>query len=278
MKKTNLITLLQELGVRPSRRLGQNFLIDPNLLQSIARSINAQADELIIEIGPGIGNLTDFIVPSKAELMAIEYDVRLADYLQKKYRDDSKVRVLQADAARMDYEELTNGRSYRCIGNLPYSVSSVILSKILQTRNRPQSMHLLLQKETAERIQAQPGSRTYGSLSVRTQILYDVKIVRHISANLFWPTPRVESVLVSFRLKEPVLDMGLYQQFTELVKLSFAYRRKRMISNLKETYNEDILLKIILNLGFNHDVRSDQLTANHYLTIIKRYRELNANV
>ena len=267
--------MLRELGVRPSRKLGQNFLTDVKLLQSIATLIDPQPDELIIEIGPGVGNLTDLLLPSKPRLIGIEYDTRLSEYLQQKYRNTSTVDLLQGDAARINYEQLTKGESYRCIGNLPYSSSSVIVSRILVTPNKPESMHLLLQKEMAERVRAQPGSKSYGSLSVRTQVLYDIKVIRTVPSNLFWPIPKIDSAWVRFDLKDNAPDASMYKELTTLVNIGFSHRRKKMISNLRATYDEDILLQIIQGFGFNQLVRPEQLTAVQYLALIRLYRKLN---
>ena len=279
MKKSLLVPLLYKLGIRPSRKLGQNFLTDPNLLQSIARSINPQPAELIVEIGAGIGNLTDLLIPYNPYLIAIEYDARLADHLRTKYKNFPTVHLVQADAARVDYEELAEGNIYRCIGNLPYSSSSVIIAKILQSSNKPRSMHLLLQKEMAQRLQAQTGSPSYGSLSVRIQVLYEVTIQKFIAPKLFWPAPKVDSALILLKLKEECPNAELYQHLTRLVGLSFSHRRKKMFSNLQTHYDPEALALILQKLNIKESVRPENLTPDQYVALSKQYKvmEMNSN-
>ena len=236
--------------------------------------INPKPDELLVEIGAGIGNLTDLLTSYGPRLIAIEYDARLASYLRNKYKNTPAVTLLQADAARVDYGDLIKGSPYRCVGNLPYSSSSVMIAKMLEPANKPESMILMLQKEMAHRLNAQPGSKSYGSLSVRIQLLYDIKFLKHIPPELFWPVPKVESILVSLSLKATPSESEFYNNVTRLVATGFSHRRKKLISNLKAHYSKTILAAIFQQLNIANSARPEELTPDQYVAITEGYQRL----
>jgi len=269
---------LRRLGIRPSRKLGQNFLTDPKFLQWLAQLINPQPAELLVEIGAGTGNLTDLLVSSAPQIIAIEYDARLASFLRTKYKNIPTITLLQADAARIDYDELTKGVPYRCVGNLPYSSSSVMIATILESANKPRSMYLMLQKEMAERLNARPACKSYGSLSVRIQSLYDIKLLRHIPPVLFWPVPKVESILVSLKLKATRPDTELYKDLSRFVRVSFSHRRKKVISNLRTVFDKPILTPIFQKLNICELARPEELTPEQYVAITRWYQQVNHEI
>ena len=260
-----MIQLLRNIGVRPSRKLGQNFLLDKNLLQYISETIRAKRDELIIEIGSGTGFLTDYLATAKSEIVSIEYDVRLFELLQDKYCNVPTITVIHGDAARIDYDTLTQKQKYRCVGNLPYSASSIILVRLMSLYNRPDSMFLLLQKEMAARITSQPGCKSYGALSIRAQTLYNLKNLRTIPPQVFWPVPEVESSFVQFRLKKDPLEKHLFDEFSKIVRLAFSNRRKKLISNLTKQFNSKLINGAFEKLEIIPNSRAEALTPEQYL-------------
>ena len=198
MNKKTLIAELEKLGMRPGRGLGQNFLLDGNLLDAIVRTAAPAAGEDILEVGPGFGALTERLLASGAKVTAIEYDRRLAGYLRDRFRDAENLRLVEADACKTDYRELFRGKPFRAIANLPYAISSVFIARMLELDEPPERMFFMLQREMGERLAAAPGSRDYGSLTVRAGFEYRVRIERIVPPEVFYPPPEVESALVEF--------------------------------------------------------------------------------
>ncbi len=266
MKKNDLIQLLKSLGVRPNKKLGQNFLFDQNLLKYLANLCCQNSYSLIIEIGPGIGNLTDFVSSENTKLIIIEYDRKLANYLIEKY-STSSVSVIHADACRINFDQHSNNIPFTCIGNLPYNFSSIILSRLLETRNKPERMCFLFQKEMAERLASEKDRKSYGAITIKTQALYDVKIVRKIPPNVFWPVPEVQSLFVVFTKKLSPVTPDLFAKLSNLVRLSFSHRRKKLISNLKLNYQTKSLERIFLKLNLDVGFRPENLSVEQYLDL-----------
>ena len=157
MNKKELISALESLGMRPGRGLGQNFLLDANLLEWIVRNCGAQTNENVLEVGPGFGALTEKMVAAKFNVTAIEFDHRLAGFLRKKFADAPNFTLIEADACKVDFNELfPAGTTYRAVANLPYAISSVFIARMLECHNPPSSMFFMLQKEMGERLAASP--------------------------------------------------------------------------------------------------------------------------
>ena len=163
MNKSELLALLERLEIHPSRRLGQNFLIDPNMLDSLVRSAGVVEGDTVLEIGPGTGTLTERMLAAGARVQAIELDHRLAGYLRdERFKDDKAFSLLEADACRTDLDSLMGQAPFRCVANLPYSCSSQLLASLTSMANQPQDIHVLLQKEMADRLTAKAGTKEYG--------------------------------------------------------------------------------------------------------------------
>ncbi len=266
MKKKELIQFVKSLGVRPNKKLGQNFLFDRNILQCIASLCCRESHELMIEIGPGIGNLTHFIYSAETELIIIEYDKKLAHFLIEKYKD-TKVSVIHADACSLNFDQLSNKRSYTCIGNLPYNSSTPILSRLLHTDNKPKRMCFLFQSEMAERLASENNCKSYGAITIKTQALYHVKIARKISENVFWPAPEVKSTCVVFTKRIDAVNSDVFVKLSEVVTTSFLHRRKKLISNLKANYQTKLLEKVFYNLNLDMSSRPENLSVDQYLDL-----------
>jgi 16S rRNA (adenine1518-N6/adenine1519-N6)-dimethyltransferase len=228
MTKAELQAALVQLEFRPSRRLGQNFLFDQNIQSRICEYADVGEGDVVLEIGPGLGALTAHLLEKKVNLTAIEYDVRLAEFLTSKYESASHFRLIQADACRVDFKDVVADNDYVCLANLPYSISSVFIAKITEHRLRPRKLVLLLQREMAERLTALPRTKAYGALSVRVQALYSARLVKRVSSSVFWPSPKVESAVVVLDISEPHFSRDGVAGFNSLVKLAFSQRRKKL--------------------------------------------------
>ena len=262
MNKKEIISALSELGMRPGRGLGQNFLTDSNLLDAIAR-INAPAPgEEILEVGPGFGALTGRLLAAGAKVTAIEFDRRLAEYLRRHLACEN-LRLVEADACKVDYADLFPNGGFRAIANLPYSISSVFIARMLELENPPERMFFMLQREMGERLAALPGSKAYGALSVRVQFDYFVRIERIVP-------PEVDSALVEFRRNHEFnLTKAQREKLRGIVNSAFAQRRKQLGKVLGGVYGREQVAGALRAAGIAPEIRPDKLTCADYLRLAK---------
>ena len=271
MNKKELIEALESLGMRPGRGLGQNFLLDSNLLEWIVRNSAAAEKDNVLEVGPGFGALTEKMVAAGFNVTAIEFDHRLAGYLRKKFAGKDNFTLVEADACKVDFDELfPSGTEYKAVANLPYAISSVFIAKMLECKNPPKTMFFMLQKEMGERLAAKSGTKAYGALSVRTQLLYDVEIAKIVPPQVFCPPPEVDSALVSFKLREGTpFSTDELKTFSTLVRSLFNQRRKQLGKILGQLTSKEISAELLEKCGFSSEIRPDKLTIEDYIKLAK---------
>jgi len=277
MNKQALMNELAAMGMRPGRGLGQNFLIDNNLLDAIVRSAAPSPGEKILEVGPGFGALTGRLIKSGAGITAVEYDHRLAARLKERYDGVENFRLIEADACRVDYNSLfPDNTPYRVVANLPYAISSIFIARIAESANPPQSMLLMLQLEMGERLAAPHGCHAYGALTVRIQSRYQVSIVRKIPPEVFYPAPEVESALVKL-VRRPAGELDAspeeLKKVSSLAGLLFSQRRKQMGKVLSGSYGRERTLAALEKLGFPPELRPERLTPADFLAIARELSE-----
>jgi 16S rRNA (adenine1518-N6/adenine1519-N6)-dimethyltransferase len=220
--------VLEKTGVMPSKQLGQNFLIDPNMARWIVAQLEIGPDEAVVEVGPGTGALSEHLVGQVRRLILIEFDARLAAALAERFRDEPTVEVIHADAARFDPRVLFKHRPLKFLGNLPYSSGGAILKNLL-TRPQPFSRAVvMLQKEVIDRLAAAPRSKDYGMLSLLTQADWVVEPLRTVPPEAFHPRPAIDSTVAVLRPRAAELTAFDRRLFGELVRRGFAQRRKQL--------------------------------------------------
>ncbi len=268
MNKTQLLEHLESIGMRPGRGLGQNFLIDGNLLEAIVRAAAPQPGEQILEVGPGFGALTRLLLATGAKVTAIEYDHRLADHLRKTI-DNENFTLVEADACKVDFTTLfPDGTPFRAIANLPYSISSIFIARMLELPELPRQMIFMLQKEMAERLAAPIGTKAYGALSVRTQMMYDTRIIRNVPPEVFFPPPEVDSAVEAFDLRPGELpDLRFRRRAAGVIKTAFAQRRKQLGKVLGACYGKEKVLQVFATLGIAPEIRPDRVTVEDFMRI-----------
>ena len=271
MKKTELLEILESLKFHPGKILGQNFLIDQNLLEYIVRASAPGEGEFILEAGPGFGALTRGLLAAGAEVTCIEFDHRISEYLRNNLKDPGFT-LIEDDAARVDIEALVKGRDFRAIANLPYSISSIFVAHMLELENPPLSMCFMLQKEMGMRLAADNTTKNYGSLSVRTQMVYDVKILRTVPRQVFYPQPDVDSAIVQFIRRDTFPDQATRKGAFGMVKTAFSQKRKKMIKALIAAYSRESVETAYAALGYNEDTRPGQLTPDQFLELFLEMR------
>ena len=268
MNKSELLALLERLEIHPSRRLGQNFLIDPNMLDSLVRSAGVVEGDTVLEIGPGTGTLTERMLAAGARVQAIELDHRLAGYLRdERFKDDKAFSLLEADACRTDLDALMGETPFRCVANLPYSCSSQLLASLTSMTNQPQDIHVLLQKEMADRLTAKAGTKEYGVLTVRLGLLYEISTVKTIPKNVFFPPPEVVSAFVRMRLRPKRPPRDVMASVSHVAGLAFGQRRKKTCRMLEPEYGAERVAAAFAAASLTEDVRADAITPQAYVRL-----------
>ena len=225
---------LERAGVLPSKQLGQNFLIDPNMARWIVAQLEATEDDAVVEVGPGTGSLSEHLVGKVRRLILIEFDGRLAASLAERFRGEPTVEVHHADGAKFDGRTLFKHRQLKFLGNLPYSSGGAILKNLLSRPHPFERAVVMLQKEVIDRLAATPGTKDYGILSLRTQTDWVVEPLRSVPPEAFYPQPRIDSCVAMLRPRSSGLPAFDHRLFDELIRRGFAQRRKQLKKQLPD--------------------------------------------
>jgi 16S rRNA (adenine1518-N6/adenine1519-N6)-dimethyltransferase len=252
-------------NVNPKKYLGQHFLIDENISKKIVNSVDFSRYNKIIEIGPGRGALTKYIIDQGEKLSLVEIDNDSVNYLKETFYDQD-LDIIEKDFLKLKFENEFHGFNKILIfGNFPYNISSQIIFKILDNSKVIDGLTGMFQKEVAERIVSKPNNKNYGILSVKTQLYYDVEILFDISPNVFFPKPKVKSSIIKMVKKvNPNLNCNL-KLLDTIIKLSFQQRRKKIRNSLKKL---DINKNIIEDSIFDH--RPEQLSVNDFVRLTQK--------
>jgi 16S rRNA (adenine1518-N6/adenine1519-N6)-dimethyltransferase len=227
---------------RAKKSLGQNFLIDPSLQRKIANAIDPQPDDEVLEIGPGRGALTQHLAGRVRRLVLVELDDELAARLTAQYAADSSVELIHRDVLEVSLEEITTEiEKLKVIGNIPYNITTPIIFALLERRPRPAEIVLMVQREVADRLMAEPGSKTYGALAVGVQSVASVRRVVQVGRGSFRPAPDVDSTVIAITPNQPPqLDPKLEVALRNLTRWAFGQRRKQFQRILRDALSLSI--------------------------------------
>ncbi|MEI6807138.1 MAG: 16S rRNA (adenine(1518)-N(6)/adenine(1519)-N(6))-dimethyltransferase RsmA [bacterium] len=226
-------SILDQLDVIPSKARGQNFLIDRNILDIIMSVAAIQADDCVLEIGPGLGVVTGELLGKARHVVAVEIDSRFCAYLAERFKAAENLQLICGDALDLDLAALPDAGRQKVVANLPYSVASRVLVNLAESAAPPPAVVTTIQLEVANRLTAGPGSKDYGALSIWVQAVYDVAIRKVVSSTCFWPRPGVESAVVSMKKRnDGAFVLKDRKLFHLVVKYSFMQRRKQLASTL----------------------------------------------
>jgi 16S rRNA (adenine1518-N6/adenine1519-N6)-dimethyltransferase len=251
----------------PKKRLGQNFLIDPNILRKIARVIDPQKGDYIVEIGPGKGALTKHLLESGAGIHAIELDPELFAFLKDEFADYSNFHLYHEDAVNFDYSAiLPPDNKVKMVGNIPYNITSPLLFRFFELAEHLDRIVLLVQKEIARRICAPPGTKDYGILSVMSNFYCQSHIEFNVSPNVFRPVPQVNSSVISMVPIENNYAPVFRQQFNALVRKAFNQRRKI----LRNSLNLPVISEV-LDCPVDLTRRAETLTVTEFIALTQWY-------
>ena len=243
------------------KRYGQHFLSDPNILRRIVEFTNVGSSDTVVEIGPGGGSLTKELAVRAKHVIAIEIDSDLIEPLRQ--HAPGNVEIIHGDALEMDLTKLTSG-SFHLVGNLPYNVATPLFKRFIQFRSKILDVTVMIQKEVAERIVAQPDDDAYGPLSVLIQYYSDTKWGFTVSPGAFRPKPKVDSAVIRLQWRQNVQDAT---PFTDFVHTAFGSRRKKLINNLIQMFpheNRDQLTNHITRAGIPTDARPENLSVTEF--------------
>ena len=240
---------------RPRKRFGQHFLTDPGIIEAIVRSIAPTQADVVVEIGPGNGAITTPLLARAGTLHAIEIDRDLAASLRACNADNANLHLHQADALRFDYSSL--GDSLRIVGNLPYNISTPMLFRLLEYRERILDMHFMLQKEVVDRMAAKPGSRAYGRLSIMLGCHFEMEALFDVDRSAFDPPPAVTSAIVRLLpLPAGTYDIHNEARLSQLVATAFSQRRKTIRNSLRQVVDEARLRSVGIDPGLRPEAVS----------------------
>jgi 16S rRNA (adenine1518-N6/adenine1519-N6)-dimethyltransferase len=271
MKLSEIREVLTQRGIQLTKSLGQNFLHDGNQLRRIADAALITPTDRILEIGPGLGPLTELLLARAGEVLAIEKDRRLFDFLREKHAGVKNLTLLHDDALDYIRRESRDWSDWKLVANLPYSVASPLLVELAQSAGCPRVLVATLQLEVARRIVATADDDDYGVLSLLLQLRYEPREHFKIAADCFFPAPDVDSAcVVLVRRERPLLPPNQHAAFDRLVKLAFSQRRKMMFKLLKSEWSEDKLTRAFAALGLSPQIRAEKVGLKPFVELTKQ--------
>ena len=270
-KKT--IEVIQKYQFAFQKRFGQNFLIDAHVLEKIVSAAGITKDDCVLEIGPGIGTMTQYLAESAGQVIAVEIDTNLLPILADTLKDYSNVKVINQDILKVDINELVkeynNGRPIKVVANLPYYITTPIIMGLFESNVPIDNITVMVQKEVADRMQVGPGSKDYGALSLAVQYYASPYIVANVPPNCFIPRPNVGSAVIRLtRYKEPPVQVNDPKLMFKLIRASFNQRRKTLQNGLNNSpeisFSKEEIAKAIESLGVSPSVRGEALSLEQY--------------
>ena len=267
------IEVIQKYEFAFQKKFGQNFLIDGRVLDKIIASADITKEDFVLEIGPGIGTMTQYLAEAAGRVLAVEIDKMLIPILEETLQEYDNVEVINADVLKLDLnrilEEKNGGRPVRIVANLPYYITTPIIMSLLEDHVPVESITVMVQKEVAERMQAGPGTKDYGALSLAVQYYCEPYIAANVPPNCFMPRPKVGSAVIRLtRHKNPPVETSDEQLMFRLIRASFNQRRKTLANGLNNFpelhYTKEEIQKAIEELGVSPSVRGEALTLQQF--------------
>jgi 16S rRNA (adenine1518-N6/adenine1519-N6)-dimethyltransferase len=272
---TEIRRLLREHGLAPRRAAGQNFVVDPNTVRRIVAAADLQPDDIVLEIGPGLGSLTLGLAEVAGEVVAVEIDAGLTAALRDVVAAHDNVEVVHADALRSDLGALLRGRAARLVANLPYNVATPLLFHALG-HPEVRDAFVMVQREVGERWAARPGDRLHAGVSLKLQLLMDVEVALTIPRTVFHPAPNVDSVMVRLTRREDAPDPADYDRLARLIEAAFVQRRKTLRNTLAAVAAPEVVATAAAEAGIDLGARAETLSTTDVRRLDAALRRLGA--
>ena len=279
---TETKAVLDMFGFSFAKKYGQNFLIDGNIVSNIVKNAGITKEDTVLEIGPGIGTMTQVLCEQAKNVIAVEIDKRLIDVLTFTLRDYDNVTVINSDILKCNIEELckqysSNGR-LKVVANLPYYITTPIIMELLEKNNNSviESITVMIQKEVAERLGAEPGNKDYGVITLSINYYSDANIVMTVPASCFMPRPNVDSAVIRMDIydKPPVATKDEVKMF-KVIKAAFSQRRKTLVNSVSSSTDiaKETILKSLNEMGLSESVRGETLSLEQFAELSDRIIE-----
>lgn len=270
-----ILDYLKQQDFVPSKKMGQNFLLNDKTRQKIISKANVTTQDKVLEIGPGLGALTCYLNDNCHHVIAIELDKRLFSFLTSKQLDHTL--LINNDILKVNLEELFKQndfiRGVKVVANLPYSISSLIIIKLLQLQ-QVSEINILVQKEMAQRLLAKPNTKDYNAFTILVQLYANIEHLMSVSKNDFYPKPNVDSWFI--RINKKVVDYKFtYQAIDKFLKIAFTSRRKKLINNLQRNYNKQKVIDSFNELNISLNIRPEELTCDDFVALYNLLHEGN---
>lgn len=265
------------------KKFGQNFLIDSNVLESIIRGAEITKDDFVLEIGPGIGTMTQYLCEAARQVVAVEIDKMLIPILEYTLSEYDNVEVINQDVLKVDIkslaEEKNNGKPIKVVANLPYYITTPIIMGLFESGVPIDSITIMVQKEVADRMQTGPGSKDYGALSLAVQYYATAKVILNVSATCFMPRPNVDSAVIKLtRHKELTVNAADEKLMFKIIRASFNQRRKTLVNGLKNSpelsFSKEQIVRAIEKIGKPETIRGEALTLEEFAELANAFTEL----
>lgn len=266
--------------VRARKSLGQNFLVDPNIQLRIVDALEPSPDDVVLEIGPGTGALTQHLIDRVGRLIAVELDQRLVELLEEEFGDRSELEILHANALEVAIDELVDDPAeLKVIGNIPYNITSPLIFWLLERPVRPRTIVLMIQKEVADRILAEPGTKEYGALSVGVRSVASVQRLFNVRRGAFRPVPDVDSSVIRIEPLRPApLTPEAEEDLRELTRTTFSWRRKQLQRILRSAPSYHLepqeIERVEEETGLQLRDRPERFTPEEFIRLSAQLREL----
>lgn len=280
---TKLNELFRQHGFSPKKRFGQNFLVDWNILNKILDAADVREGDHVLEIGAGAGTVTLAMAERGARVVAVEIDGTLLDILSELFADHSNVRIIHADILSLNLPQFLSSQfgsaKVKVIGNLPYYITSPIITELLLARSQIELIVLMIQKEVADRLKASPGTKDYGSMSVFVQYYSEIEVIAYASKTVFFPRPDVSSAIVRLTPRSvPPVKVPSDESFFAVVHCAFGQRRKTLLNSLSDCQalglSKDQVLQVLQKAGIDFSRRPETLSLEEFAQIASAYSSL----
>ena len=274
------IEVLQKYNFAFQKRFGQNFLIDTHVLEKIIASAEITKDDFVLEIGPGIGTMTQYLAEAAREVAAVEIDKTLIPILQNTLKEWNNVTVINNDILKVDIRQLAleknPGRPIKVVANLPYYITTPIIMGLFENQVPIESITIMVQKEVADRMQVGPGTKDYGALSLAVQYYARPEIVANVPPNCFMPRPKVGSAVIRLeRYEQPPVQVKDEKLMFRLIRASFNQRRKTLVNGLKNSpelhFSKEEIEQALVNCGLSLTVRGEALTLEQFAQLANAF-------
>ena len=280
----NTIEVLQKYNFSFQKKFGQNFLIDTHVLDKIIQSANITKDDMVLEIGPGIGTMTQYLAQAAGKVIAVEIDKNLIPILEDTLSGYDNVRVINEDVLKLDLKKLAdeenNGKPVKVVANLPYYITTPIIMGLFENEVPVESITVMVQKEVADRMQTGPGNKDYGALSLAVQYYADPYIVANVPPNCFMPRPKVGSAVIRLTChQEKPVQVQDEKLMFNIIRASFNQRRKTLVNGLKNSqeipFSKEQIEQALGMCGLSLSVRGEALTLAQFAQLANAFTEIS---